>query len=273
MSFVGKAISAVTEPIFGGGQKAQASHSGITTDEVARLNDIESKIGDLYKNQPSQVGLAQKDQQIQDLFRDHLIDFMSGAGKTEPTPEQLAQATDFVDKTFTAPTQTALNQYQSDFTDQQNARAAALGRNPNADIATQQAIFGEGQRNTMNLQNQRGAQIQQQAMGLNQLANDRSLQGLSAGMQGVNQGLQTSGFLNSLQQQAMLNRMNLLNQKTGIANFYQADRGIAGYGTNPGILGNISSGLGQISGIGQQAGNIANSGGLAGIGSNISRMF
>lgn len=164
---------------------------------------------------------------ITSLFTQHLKDFLA------QTQQQQQQAgTDFVDQTFTNPAQAAVNQNLADAQSQGSARAAALGRNPNADIATQQALLGETQRQNIGLQAERGSRIQSAT---NDIYN-RGLNGLNAGMQG-------SGFLNNLTQQAFQNQLGLLNGQSGLAQYYQRGRAVQGYTPNAssGLLTNIGA--------------------------------
>lgn len=228
MSAVKKAISGATSFLVGGDTTKETAFADMTQEEQKRLQEIEGSINQLYGQQ------SQQDPST-DLFRQALTHFMAGGSSNpNPTPEQLQQATSFVDQTFTNPSQVALDQYNKDFTSQAQAQAAAMGRNPNLDIATQQAIQGEIARQGLGLQAERGARIQQAARDLNDTGYARGLQQLKAGMQGSN-------FLNSLGQQAFANRIGLLNQRTGLADMFQRERQVGKYGTTSGALTNLTS--------------------------------
>lgn len=233
MSVVGKAIKGATSFLVGGNKSAvQGSNFGeMSADEQQRLTDIESEIDRMFGEQGSlsKSNLAES-QDIQSLFVNNLKSFLTNGG--QQTPEQLKEASDFVDQTFTNPTQQVVNQNISDYQSQAQARAAALGRNPNADIATQQAIAGEGLRQNIGLQAERGARIQQAS----QDQYNRGIGSLNAGMSG-------SGFLNGLTQQAFQNQLGLLNGRSGLADFYQKERSKTNLGTqtSSGLLTNLNS--------------------------------
>lgn len=241
MGAVGDVIGGVSDTLFGGSPEVVQgkAFSPMSAQENERLKSIEKQIGDLYGQQ------GQQDSSV-GLFRQQLSQFLAGGSSNpNPTPEQLKQATTIVDQTFTAPAQQQLQQNQADFASQQQAQAAALGRNPNSDIATQQAIMSATARAGQGLQSERGARIQQAALGLNDAGYSRGLQSLNAGMQG-------SSFLNNLGQQAFANRMGLLNARSGLAGIYQNERSqsTAGVQSSPGILGTVGGAIGQVAGIG-----------------------
>lgn len=243
-------VTAVTDTLFGGGQSQteNANFSQMTPEERKRLQDIESQITSTTSNQNAQGN------NYNQLFQQQLTQFLAGGSQNpNPTPEQLQQATQFVDQTFTNPSQTALKQYGSDFQSQAQGKAAALGRDPNADIATQQAIAGEMAKQGLGIQAERGSRIAQGAQSLNDMA--------------YNRGTQSSNFLNSLTQQAFGNQMSLLNARSGLAGIYQTERGQkAGIAqTSPGLLGGLTGAIGQVSGAigaGQKLGGML--GGLGG---------
>jgi hypothetical protein len=254
MGFVEDAFNTV----FGGEQKAAVynSFTPITEEEKARLAEIEGEIKKLYSRGTTSKG----PQEMQDLFRKHILQFVQKDYGTNPTPEQMAEATSFVDSTFTKPAQEALSQQQGDFESQMSARAAALGRNPNVDIATQQAMLGEAMRGQRGLMQERGSRIAQEARGVNQMGYDRALNRLNVGQLGSQQEMQRSSFLNDLSQRAFQNQMNLLNARTGIGQFHQSERGQNGANTmttNPGLLGGAVAAGNQIAQLGQAYGGIS----------------
>jgi hypothetical protein len=243
MSAVGKAIGGVTGFLSGGkGIPQKNEGQAISAADQARQDQVGGSLEDLlnsYTKGPSSFSNQQSsNQDVQDLFRQHLTDFIAADHGPNPTPEQLAQATSFVDQTFTKPMQNQIDQYNSRFQDSQNAQAAALGRAPGSDQATQQAVYTSGLQNLYNLQAQRGSQIQQQALGLNQQNFANQNQALQTGAAGSN-------YLNNLVQQALSNRVGLLNGLTGINQFNQTDRlsnrTLSGGGTTSGLLTNINS--------------------------------
>lgn len=230
MSAVGKAVSGVTNFLVGGKPKyhENKAYGEMSPEEKARLNDIENQ----FQSMDPETQNA-----LTSLFQDQLKSFIVGGSQNpNPTAEQLQQATQFVDQTFTNQAQQQLQQQGQDFASQQQAQAAALGRNPNADIATQQAIMSTMARAGQGLQAERGARIAQTSRELNDVGYNRGLQNLSAGMQGV-------GYLNSLGQQAFQNRLGLLNARTGIADYYQRNRANQGttQTTSSGMLTNLNA--------------------------------
>lgn len=246
---IGDVVGGVTDTLFGGKQSPiqGSNYEKMSPAEAKRLQDLEGQINDLFGPQnDARVGAMAQNKDIQNLFANNLKTFLLKGGQN--TPEDVNRASQFVDQTFTNPTQNVVNQNIADYQSQAQAKAAALGRDPNIDIATQQAIAGEGLRQNIGLQAERGNRIQQ-AVKDNY---NQTLGSLNAGMQG-------SGYLNSLAQQAFSNQLNLLNGKTGLADFYQKERGKTttnNVSTTPGIFGQINNGLGQIAQTGQNIGKI-----------------
>lgn len=254
MGAVGKLIKKATGFLVGGDKKPVqgSNYAPMSEEEYQRLSDIENQIESLFGEQGSLANKnLQQSQEIQNLFANNLKSFLTTGG--QQTPEQLKQASDFVDQTFTAPAQNALNQSMIDYENRASAKAAALGRNPNADVATNQAIAAEGMRQNLGLQAERGQRIQQASQDI-----------YNRGLGSLNAGLQGGQFLNNLGQQAFNNRLSLLNGRTGLADFYQRERGktTAGTQTSTGALTNLAS-------IGGTAAGIGAMGGLGGIGSSV----
>lgn len=218
--------------VLGGDQVAPPeAHAEMTGEERQRLVEIEQQL----KAMSSEAGQPQ-DAELQNMFRSQLVNFLGRDFGGAPTPEQLQQATSFVDQTFTAPAQEALRQTESEAQTAIQANTAALGRNPNLDVATQQAIAGEIARQRLGLQAERGARIGEQANVFTDRGFNQGIGQLQAGMSG-------SGFLNDLAQRSFENRLNLLNARTGVANIYQSNRLRLNQpgGTTPGLLGTLSS--------------------------------
>lgn len=216
-----------------GGKKTNTPNAAYTSldpssPEAQLVDNMNKDLSSSYANQSSQGASSQMGaNDITSLFTQHLKDFLA------QTPQQQQQAgTDFVDQTFTNPAQAAVNQNLSDAQSQGAARAASLGRDPNADIATQQALLGETQRQNIGLQAERGSRIQS-------ATNDIYNRGLS----NVNTAAQGSGFLNNLTQQAFQNQLGLLNGQSGLAQYYQHGRAVQGYtpSTSSGLLTNINA--------------------------------
>ena len=258
MSFVSDAVSGIGNALFGGGAKTVGQYGNVGPAEGQLVSGLQQNLGNLYGLQQENAANAQPSaNQFNDLFKQHLTNFLTASQQgVNPTPEQLAQATNFVDQTFTNPTQVAIDKYNSQFADASNAKAAMLGRNPNADTATQAAIYQNGLQNTLGLQQARGAQIAQTAQNFNDQNFSRMGTGLNAAYQG-------SGFLNNLTQQAFQNQLGLLNQQSSLANYYQRNRIQNQTGQqSQGLLGGLSdlgNGVGgAITGIGQAAGSLGN---------------
>ncbi len=241
----GAAINSLTGA---GESQGQGAYAPPSSWETALNKQQEARLNEMYKNPDTR-------DQLTDLFKSQLTQFLTKNASGAVTPEQVQQASAFIDQTFTNPAQNVLNQNLADYQAQAQGRAAALGRSPTADIATQQAIAGEGMRQNLGLQAERGSRIQTET-------NDqfkRGLMGLDAGMQGSN-------FLNNLGQQAFTNRISLMKGLSGIQDRLQRDRGIQGYTTSPGLMGNLSSGMSGVNSLvsgGQKLGGM-----LGGLGSS-----
>ena len=224
------AIKKATEFLVGGKQSVldAKNFADMPPEERKRLEDIEAKINAEFTKEDAYDPAQAKE--IEKLFVDSLKTFM--ARDPNASPEDIAKATSFIDQTFTNPAQAQLKQQTMDLQSQYAAQAAAMGRNPNADIATQQAFLGEATRAGLSLNAERGARIQAQT----ENSFNRGLTQLNAGMQG-------SGFLNQLGQQAFQNKLSLLNGRTGLAGLYQNERGqkAAGIQTSSGLLTNINA--------------------------------
>lgn len=225
-------MSGITNFLVGGKQKQGSAYQQLDpkSPEGQLVDSLNKALSTNYDQQGAQAGqFGQQANDITALFIQHLKDFLVQG--PNPTPDQINQASQFVDQTFTNPTQNVVNQNIADYQSQAQGRAAALGRDPNADIATQQAIAGEGLRQNIGLQSERGARIQQ-------ATNDNYNRGLA----GLNAGMQGSGFLNGLTQQAFSNQLNLLNGQSGLANYYQRNRANSGNAqTSSGFLTNLGS--------------------------------
>lgn len=229
MSAVKSGISKLTGGLIGGKTTKDTTFTDMTPEEQKRLADIEGQINDLFGENGKLRGQdLSQNVDVQNLFTNNLKSFLTSGGQT--TPEDIKRASDFVDQTFTQPTQQVVDQNVANYESQAQARAAALGRNPNADIATQQAIAGEGLRQNIGLQAERGSRIAQNT----QEQYNRSLGSLNAGLQG-------SGYLNNLAQQAFQNQVGLLNSRTGLANIYQRERQVGKFGTSSGALTNLTA--------------------------------
>lgn len=187
---------------------------------------------------------------INNLFRDALIRFSTGS--LQPTPEQVAQSTAFVDETFTKPAEVQFGRFLDQAQTAQQERAAALGRQA-TDASYQREFAAQSSQVAQDLANQRAGLIAQRA---DQLAFERPQQQLSGLLQG-------SQFFNNSLNQAMANRLNLLNaatqqQQLGLNRQIQS----GGYtmnqkGSGQAITPNDNVGIGtQLTGIGQAVGNL-----------------
>lgn len=233
VSGVGKAVGGATDFLVGG--KPLDSYNRVekpmSDEEKARYAEIEKVVNEM---------LAQPDanQDLNALFKQHLLDFTSKDFGPNPTPEQLQQATSFIDQTFTAPAQQQLTQLQNDTEAQAQAKAAAMGRNGNLDASTQAAVAAEMARANLGVNAERGNRIGNLALQYNDTAYNR------AGGQ-LNSLAQGSNFLNSLTQQAFNNKLNLLNARSGIGSVFQNERFQnridGGGGHSSGLLTNINS--------------------------------
>jgi hypothetical protein len=144
---------------------------------------------------------AANSNQINDLFRNALVSFVSGGGR--PTPENIADATSFVDQTFTAPAQKQFQDYVDTLSTNTSARAAALGRN-SLDSSINNQFVSAGTNAAKDLANERGSRIASRA---DELSYARPMEGLQS-------LLQASNYFNTPLQQAIANRLNLLNSTT-----------------------------------------------------------
>lgn len=236
-------MSGVVSTVFGGNSRAVqgSAYAAPSDQETNRIGDIENQINQIFGDQSGTYqNSISSNQDVQKLFSDQIKSFI--ANGSQLTPEQIKQASDQVDQTFTAPAQAQLNQQLNDVQSNYNARAASMGRSPSQDLASQQAFASDATRAGLGLQVERGNRIQQ------------------SGLNSLQQGMQGTGFLNQLGQQAFQNRMGLLNARTGLADYYQKDRqnsNVAGTTSSPGLLGFVGA-------AGNAAGSIAK--GAAGFG-------
>lgn len=216
MSAVVDAISgglgSVVDAVTGGSPKNQSSNSitqdiqktlGGPTSNQLQANQVSSnQLGGLQDILSNQTGFAQgQSNQVNDLFRNLLTNFATGTG--QPTPQQLQEATDYVHQTFTIPAQTQYNQFLNQAQTAESDRASALGRN-STDSAYQREFAGQASQAAQNLADQQGSLIAQRA---DYLSNQLPTQQLSSLLQGAQ-------YFNTPLQQAMSNRLNLLNAST-----------------------------------------------------------
>lgn len=244
MGHIAKWTDAVTNRIVGGKKKDAYSRveNGMSDEEKARLDEIEKHVTDLYSQQDPNADVSA-------LFKQHLLDFASKDFGPNPSPEQMEQATSFIDQVYTNPAQAALKTQQGDIESQNQALAASMGRNGNLDASTRAAIANAQMRGQLDLNQQRGSLIGNTALDFNNRAYLRAGDQLNALGSGSN-------FLNNLTQQSLNNKLALLNARSNIGNVYQNERFqnriTGGGGTSSGILTNISAirdGVENVSGI------------------------
>ena len=164
---------------------------------------------DLSAARASAPTLSSQDKQIQDLFRNNLISYLSGpSAQGRASPEQVASATDFVDQTFTAPARQQLQEFQKQFGEQQSQQAAILGRQP-LDTALQDRTAQNLAPLFLQLGAERGSRIAQRTDEVPLRNIQVGLQGLSGVNNILNQQGFQSNFLSNLANQALSNRINL----------------------------------------------------------------
>lgn len=249
---IGGVVGGVSDLFGGGGGGDSASTEGIRFVDIAPASGQEKAIQDrtnkqiktLQGQQNQAAGQSAQDAaRLNSAFRNILLKAVTGT--SNPSPAQLQAATQFVDQTFTAPAQRQFEQFQSDFSGQQQQRAAALGRQSD-DFGYQKELAQTFGKTAGDLAAQRGQLIAQRA---DELSYARPLQAGLAGGQ----------FFNNLAQQAFNNQLNLLNQATIQQQLGQQER-IAGATTRQ--SGNVSqvapqASLGsQLAGIGGSLGNL-----------------
>lgn len=202
-------------------------------------NAFDKQQGDLQKN----LAPSDADKQIQDLFRSKVTSYLSRKEDGSVDPAAFEAAKTFVDQTFTNPAEEQLRMAQSDFESGAAARNAALGRNT-SDSAFQKLLFGNLANQRAQLGAQRGAMIADQYT--NQPIRDIGV--ASQGLSGINaihnQNAFAPSFLNALNQQATMNRLNLLNNLT---NARTGNQTTSTSGPDIGIVGRAAQGaqLGQ----------------------------
>lgn len=211
----------------------------------------------LKKQQEEQAKLQQSltpDQEIQNLFKSRVTEYLSKKQDGSIDPQALASARAFVDETFTRPAEEQLQMAQSDYASQLGAQQAALGRTGGMDSTFQANLFGSLANQRAKLGAARGEAIANltQDMQFNQ-----PLRQIGAGLQGL-QGVSSiqsqnafpTTFLNELNQQAFNNRMALLNN---LSNVRSGNQTVTQSGPNMGLAGNLAA-------IGQGVGSIATQG-------------
>jgi len=228
MSFISDIISPVGDLLLGSGETTVRSDTTLapaTQQEVDVRQSLLDRIDQLFATSPG------FNEALTGQFRNLLVDF---AGRDEVgrlTPEGIAEATDFVDRTFTQPASQVLAESQRQFTAQQEARAAQLGRQP-TDTAFQQQLAQEFTRGGVALASERGQRIGELALKLPQLRQEASLARLTG--------------LSDINERAQRNRLSLLNQQTGFLGQLQQER-LSSKGTtqvtqapSAGVLGDVA---------------------------------
>jgi hypothetical protein len=141
--------------------------------------------------------------QINQLFKQALTKFATGTG--QPSPDQLQQATQYVDQTFTNPAQTQYNRFLDQAQNKISGRAAQLGRT-SSDAGYTREFASQAGAAAENLSNQRGSLIGQRADYLANQLPQNQLSSLYSGAQ----------YFNAPVNQAIGNRLALLNSATGV---------------------------------------------------------
>lgn len=185
-------------------------------------------------NTTQQNNSSQMVSQLNDLFRNTLVKFAASDFGSKPTPDQIAEATSYVDQTFTVPAQRVFDQQISKFEQGQAQKAAALGRT-SLDSAYQNDTRNAVANTAADLGAQRGVQIAQKT---NDIAYTQP-------MQNLNSLGQSSNFFNTQLQNAINNRVGLLNLATGQQSLGQNIRLNTGTSTTGGTNTSLGTSLGS----------------------------
>lgn len=169
-----------------------------TADDIAARQTSTRTMQDLDGYLQQIFGNASKNSQdIDKLFKDALTRYATGS--SAPTPEELQNATDFIDQTFTKGAQTQYTRFLDEAQNRITDRAASLGRS-STDLGYQREFASEAGRAAQDLSDQRGSMIAQRADPYAKLG-------------GLMQGAQ---YFNTPLQQAIGNRLALGNYATGL---------------------------------------------------------
>lgn len=215
--------------------------------KAARQAELDKQYEEAVKKQQEEQTKLQEslapDTQIQDLFKTRLTEYLAKKPDGTLDPAALESATSFVDQTFTRPAEEQLRMAQSDYASQLGAQQAALGRG-GMDSTFQANLFGSLAKQRADLGAMRGQAIGQMAQDLQFNQPIRQLQAGLGGLGGISQ-IQSQNafapsFLNQLNQQAMQNRLALLNNlsNTRTGNVSQTTTGPSG-----GLLADINAGM------------------------------
>ena len=206
-----------------------------TQQELDVRQSLLDRIDELFATSPG------FDEALSAQFRNLLVDFASRDEVGRLTPEGIAEATSFVDRTFTQPAAQVLAESRRQFTAQQEARAAQLGRQP-TDTGFQQQLAQEFTRGGVELGAQRGQRIQDLTLKLPALRQEAAFQRI-AGLSDINE-------------RAQRNRLSLLNQQTGFLSQLQQER-FKGAGStqvtqapSAGLLGDVAGISASLAGLG-----------------------
>src|SRR6266850_1000826 len=104
-------MSGITNFLVGGKQKQGAAFQQLdpNSPEGQLVDSLNKELSGQYKSQGAQAGqFSQQAGDITSLFTQHLKDFLLQG--PNPSPDQINQASQFVDQTFTNPTQNVVNQ-------------------------------------------------------------------------------------------------------------------------------------------------------------------
>lgn len=210
---LGGAVGGVVGSITGSGDKEKIEQEKTTERTIAGASQaeqdrqilidqfIEQTFGDLAGQDP-----LDQQKQISNAFQGVLKNFISQDFSAIPSANEIAAAEEFVDKTFTQPAQVQFERFAREFQGAQDVRGAALGRQPD-DIGAQAELFGTLAQRQQDISQQRGALVQQQALGLRQ-------QGLQNQLGQVGAAQAGAGFFTSQAQNLLGARLGVLNAAT-----------------------------------------------------------
>lgn len=265
MGFVKKAVGGVADTLLGSGSQKTKTAADIapeSAEERALRERIQADLNQLIAQQQGQAEsleqraeqteLTDKDLAIQDLFRDAVKQAIVGQN-----PEQMAEAEAFVDATFTRQAERRAEQTLQQLSDRQAQQQAALGRT-GADLDVQRDFAQQAFQQGQDIALERGARIAQDPL--------RRAQAGLTGLQGIGtiqqQQAFTPQFLSDLNQRAITNRLNLLNQQGAGLDRFQGER-LAGAGTtvtqpgkDTGILGGLTEITGGVRDFGRTLGGL-----------------
>lgn len=226
MGIVKDAVEGAGDFLLGGDKttKQTVDIAPASQEEVAIRERIAKDLQDLIARSQGQqesidaqaqgVQLTDKDLAIQELFRDAIKQAVIGAN-----PDQMQQAEQFVDATFTRQAEAARQRTLQELSDRSGAQAAAQGRT-GADSDTSDRFARQALQTSQDIALERGARIAQDPL--------RRAQAASVGLQGIGQIQQQNAFapsfLTDLNTRALNNRLALMNAQTQGLNRFRDER-------------------------------------------------